>query len=305
MALDAELQQLAEVQSGQDQSGSTSVMTLLSKEHIICANTGDSRAIVGLRSGKSGMKVKQISDDQTVKNTKERARILASGGQIRGDRIYVRGTDGPGLIPTRSYGDLSGAKAGIICDPTVETIQIGDKVAWLAIMSDGVWENVPQPYIGGTVGSSKGMEPAAARIVEEAKRVVQNGKKYKDDMTCLLVQFHNYGASKKSGDEKKPKREEKKEKHRTEEEVVLDSIKICRDALEAGAHEDDVLDMIHGVSPEVKQKIKVAVDAVAKDLRNHKAANPGTSSSGSPALSGKKTKSSGSAPSGQTKTKRR
>ena len=40
MSIDAELLQQPEVESGQDQSGSTSVMTLISPKHIVCANTG-------------------------------------------------------------------------------------------------------------------------------------------------------------------------------------------------------------------------------------------------------------------------
>lgn len=46
MDIDAELRALPEVESGQDQSGSTSVMTLVSPQHVVCANTGDSRAVL-------------------------------------------------------------------------------------------------------------------------------------------------------------------------------------------------------------------------------------------------------------------
>ena len=46
MALDNELQHLQDVASGQDQSGSTSVQCLISPTSIVCANTGDSRAVL-------------------------------------------------------------------------------------------------------------------------------------------------------------------------------------------------------------------------------------------------------------------
>ena len=44
--LQAEMLALPDVETGKDQSGSTAVMTLLSPTHIICSNTGDSRAVL-------------------------------------------------------------------------------------------------------------------------------------------------------------------------------------------------------------------------------------------------------------------
>ena len=55
MDIDAELRKLPEVESGQDQSGSTSVMTLFSPQFVVCANTGDSRAVLCRQRSRRGL----------------------------------------------------------------------------------------------------------------------------------------------------------------------------------------------------------------------------------------------------------
>ena len=56
--LQAEMLALPDVETGKDQSGSTAVMTLLSPTHIICSNTGDSRAVL-CRGGCRGSESKR------------------------------------------------------------------------------------------------------------------------------------------------------------------------------------------------------------------------------------------------------
>lgn len=87
MAIDAELRALPEVQSGQDQSGSTSVMTLLSGGHIVCANTGDSRAVL-CRAGEAVA----LSHDHKPYNPIEKRRIEDAGSHVKFNRVNGRGS---------------------------------------------------------------------------------------------------------------------------------------------------------------------------------------------------------------------
>lgn len=66
------------------------------RQYIITANVGDSRAVLS-RAGKAI----PLSNDHKVENPKERARILASGGQIKDDRLYGV------LAVARSFGDIA------------------------------------------------------------------------------------------------------------------------------------------------------------------------------------------------------
>ena len=62
-------------------SGSTCVQVLLRGELILCANTGDSRAVIG-RKSESGWEAIPLSEDQKPDLPTERARIEASGGMV-------------------------------------------------------------------------------------------------------------------------------------------------------------------------------------------------------------------------------
>ena len=82
MALDNELQHLQDVASGQDQSGSTSVQCLISPTSIVCANTGDSRAVLA-----RGGDAVPLSHDHKPYNPEEKARIEAAGSHVKFNRV--------------------------------------------------------------------------------------------------------------------------------------------------------------------------------------------------------------------------
>lgn len=248
--------------SGSYNSGSAGCICLVHGDEIISANTGDSRAIIGVKvGGGSNIRPQQITEDQTAKNSKERSRILAQGGRIIGDRIYCAHSDDPGLIPSRTYGDFSGMSAGIICNPDIQVQPIDKNTQWLAIMSDGVWENVASSKISSIILNSNGLKAAATDIVLEAKRVIISGKRYRDDMTVVLAQFHNYGHSGTghSNSSKNTRRgtpSAAEDAEITEEEMIIQSIEVCQEAMEQGVHADDALDSLVGQSEEVKQRVR-------------------------------------------------
>ena len=82
MAIDKEMSQLAEIESGHDQSGSTSVMTLISRSHIVCANTGDSRAVLA-----RGGEAVALSHDHKPFNAGEKERIENAGSHVQFNRV--------------------------------------------------------------------------------------------------------------------------------------------------------------------------------------------------------------------------
>jgi serine/threonine protein phosphatase PrpC len=79
-----------------ERSGSTGVVVLLTPTHIICANAGDSRAVLR-RSGS----VLPLSFDHKPSDVPERERIIEAGGVVKGKRV-----DGD-LAVSRAFGDFS------------------------------------------------------------------------------------------------------------------------------------------------------------------------------------------------------
>jgi serine/threonine protein phosphatase PrpC len=79
-----------------ERSGSTIVVVLITPSHILCANAGDSRAIL-----RKGSKVSPLSFDHKPSNVAELERIVSAGGFVRGKRV-----EGD-LAVSRGLGDFS------------------------------------------------------------------------------------------------------------------------------------------------------------------------------------------------------
>lgn len=63
-------------------SGSTVVTVLLAGRHLVCANLGDSRAIIAGKSPAGGWRVTALSRDHKPDEESESRRILAQNGRI-------------------------------------------------------------------------------------------------------------------------------------------------------------------------------------------------------------------------------
>jgi len=94
--MDEELKATAEVSEKSDRSGCTCVSVLVTPTHVVCANAGDSRAVM---SGPSG-EVIALSDDHKPYNDEEKRRIERAGGCVSMKRV-----DGD-LAVSRAFGDF-------------------------------------------------------------------------------------------------------------------------------------------------------------------------------------------------------
>lgn len=138
MGIDAEMQQLQEVESGQDQSGSTSVMTLLSGSHICCANTGDSRACLC----REGIAV-ALSHDHKPYHPGEKERIELAGSHVKFNRVNGD------LAVSRALGDfvykrcetVSAERQAVTALPefVIEERQPA-KDEYIVLACDGIWD---------------------------------------------------------------------------------------------------------------------------------------------------------------------
>ena len=76
--------------------GTTACVVLMTTTEIFCANTGDSRAILG-----RGTSVFDLSDDHKPENEDEAIRIIEAGGSIEDNRVNGK------LSLSRAIGDLA------------------------------------------------------------------------------------------------------------------------------------------------------------------------------------------------------
>ena len=126
-------------------SGTTCVMVFQVGEKIICANVGDSRAIIV-----KGNKVIPLSIDQKPDDLEESKRIIENGGEISqfeedGEksgpfRVWKKGEVYPGIAMSRSIGDLIASTLGVIPEPKFLEEKIDKDTKFIVVASDGVWE---------------------------------------------------------------------------------------------------------------------------------------------------------------------
>ena len=145
-------------------SGTTCIIILQLNQKIICANAGDSRAI--LIYNKSINKTKDINTDKNklLKNSKifslsydfkpelplEKKRIYECGGIVVKDldendkeepyRVYIKGKAYPGLAMSRSIGDIDAKNIGVIPNPQIIEYNITEETKYMVVGSDGIWE---------------------------------------------------------------------------------------------------------------------------------------------------------------------
>ena len=138
-----------------ENSGTTCVIVIQLEEHLICANAGDSRAIMifdeSNNNNLTNTKIYPLSYDCKPEIPNERQRIQDNGGTVEQVidedgkgigpfRVWAKGELYPGLAMSRSIGDTEAKKIGVIPNPQIIEYNISSKSKYMIICSDGIWE---------------------------------------------------------------------------------------------------------------------------------------------------------------------
>lgn len=115
-------------------SGTTAVMVAVmggeNGRHVVCANAGDSRAMIAREEPGGNFKAVELSEDQKPDREDEKARILQYGGRVEplidemGEpigpfRVWLPNMMLPGLAMARSLGDDIAATVGVYATPEI------------------------------------------------------------------------------------------------------------------------------------------------------------------------------------------
>ena len=138
-----------------NESGTTCVLVIHIDNHLICANVGDSRAIVALDEGNDPnlnyLRAIPLSIDYKFELPEEKARVIMSGGVVEQAlddlgfpsgplRVFSPGKEYPGLAMSRSIGDLIAKTLGVIPEPGIIEYNLKKNTKFFILASDGVWE---------------------------------------------------------------------------------------------------------------------------------------------------------------------
>ena len=179
-------------------SGSTCLTVVILKAAIVCANVGDSRAVLG-RNTHGIWSVFQLSWDHKPEIPEELERIVSSGGEVCVSksshvgplRVYLKSRSYPGLSMSRSMGDEGAATAGVISQPDVEIVRLTPSDKFIIAASDGLWEVMTSLEAVQRVAASldRGDSEVCERLIEEAKQRWTKRGTTVDDITVVITIF--------------------------------------------------------------------------------------------------------------------
>jgi serine/threonine protein phosphatase PrpC len=137
LELDDDLLKLPSVASGDDHSGCTAIVSVITDTHIIVANAGDARGIL-----QQGDIVRPMSFDHKPTNQQELKRIEAAGGCVS-----MRRVNGD-LAVSRALGDFEYKKTAtmpakdqmVSAFPDIEIAERNGAEEFLLLCCDGIWD---------------------------------------------------------------------------------------------------------------------------------------------------------------------
>ena len=178
-------------------SGTTCVMVFQLGERLICANVGDSRAIMV-----KGTKVIPLSIDQKPDDPEESKRIVENGGEISqfeedGEksgpfRVWKKGEVYPGIAMSRSIGDLIASTLGVIPEPKFIEDKLDKDTKFIVVASDGVWEFLDNNTVRDIVMPNNEKNDPNGACKELIKKSTEWWNKEDivvDDITVVVVFF--------------------------------------------------------------------------------------------------------------------
>jgi len=181
-------------------SGSTCVTLIYTPEKLLCANVGDSRAVLG-RCVNGCWVSHDLSRDHKPSDKDESERIIKRRGRIEPfrdeddqfigpARVWLKEDDIPGLAMSRSFGDQVAASVGVIAEPEIKEWKFSKDDMFIIIASDGVWEFIESEECVNMVKPfylNNDIQGAAEFMVKESTKRWQKEEEVIDDITLLIV----------------------------------------------------------------------------------------------------------------------
>ena len=194
-----------------DLSGSTCTLIIQIGDNIICANVGDSKAvliaedknIININDEIDRYKICKLSKDSTPYIETEKMRIQMNGGKIKQIkngfnnklgplRIFVKNGNFPGLTITRSFGDKIGKSIGVLSKPFINQYILNKSVRYIVIASSGIWHFVQEKEIleiGKKFYSINDPDNFCKEIANRATKLCKQSSGNIDDITIIVIFF--------------------------------------------------------------------------------------------------------------------
>ncbi|KAK2646816.1 hypothetical protein Ddye_022011 [Dipteronia dyeriana] len=200
-------------------SGTTAITVLVIGDKIYVANVGDSRAVIAVKEGNK-IEAQDLSYDQTPFRKDEYERVKVCGARVLsvdqveglkdpniqtwgdeesqgGDppRLWVQNGMYPGTAFTRSVGDSTAEKIGVVSEPEVSTLQLMPNHLFFVVASDGVFEFISSQAVVDMASKYADPRDACAAIAGESYKLWLEHENRTDDITIIIVHIKDFTLS--------------------------------------------------------------------------------------------------------------
>ncbi|XAR57163.1 Phosphoprotein phosphatase [Bertholletia excelsa] len=192
-------------------SGTTAITVLVIGDTLYVANVGDSRAVIAVKDG-NRIIAEDLSHDQTPFRKDECERVKLCGARVLsydqveglkdpsiqdwGDeesegcdppRLWVQDGVYPGTAFTRSIGDSTAEKIGVVAIPEVKKVQLTPNNPFFVVASDGVFEFLSSQTVVEMVSRHTDPLDACSAIAEESYKLWLEHENRTDDIAIIIV----------------------------------------------------------------------------------------------------------------------
>lgn len=168
-------------------SGSTCLLIFIIGNNLICANIGNSRAILLEKT-----ELLQLSIDQTLSDPEEIKRILQKGGKVKqiNNKIYLENYNNNDFKISRSIGDKKLKNIGIIYEPVITEYTLNRKSRFIIMGTQGLWNALSNEKAAIQVNKSIKLNnplDSCRLLVKKAKEIMNKASSYIDDITVITI----------------------------------------------------------------------------------------------------------------------
>lgn len=168
-------------------SGSTCLLIFIIENNLICANIGNSRAILLEKT-----ELLQLSIDQTLSDPEEIKRILKKGGKIKqiDKKIILENANNNDFEISRSIGDKNLKNIGIIYEPVITEYTLNRKSRFIIMGTKGLWNALSNEKAAIQVNKSIKLNnplDSCRLLVKKAKEALNKTSSNIDDITVITI----------------------------------------------------------------------------------------------------------------------
>jgi len=164
--------------------GSTACVCFIEGSTLWTANIGDTKAILAVKKNDS-VKGVSLSKDHTADKESEQTRIAKTTGFVQNNRVL-------GILEvTRSFGDPSFKKNGVICVPHVSKVPISKKIEYVLMGTDGLFSVWNVKEITKFISDAMN-HPAKPELKQLTRQILEETILHRnctDNVSTLIMKF--------------------------------------------------------------------------------------------------------------------